>query len=270
MKKCFIESLLGNINDNGIKFGELRINCSTSRCGRTVNASDRTFFLWSLQPITITAEGKEFTVGGQPYTTYTGNGNAAFVFPDGEYNISIMPKYNIYMFANHDTTTASKFFMIDLSQMCSDIYLLDIGRLSSFGNIKNVKNCATIILSSATNETEVDNSIDLEELVENTVLQSLIGISGKTEVTGNIESIISPAIRQVWIENQNVNGNLNTMLNNLIQVSSRTSGTLELKAKGSNILFNSNPISVTTLNFKFGTSMVNPTAEDTSRGWQVV
>lgn len=88
-----------------------------------------------------------------------------------------------------------------------------------------------------------------------------------TKVTGDIINFAKSRIISNLIASDSLlYGSIESLANGLV-ANNKSSGTLSISCNNTRITYNNSYISTCTLNF--GTSMVNPTAEDTARGWQI-
>lgn len=247
---CLVKRLKGVVdNDSLLKLGEMRIKCSTAACGGTTTEAMRTmeFSGGGL----ITAEGKTFKVkhstGSSDYQEVTefdaSDGNEyKYVFPDGEYNISIGNKYNIYGFANHDDIASSPFFSFNLEDLAYDTVLWFIFAGHYYGITGELKYIDTQHVSGIRlNDYFSPNTnkayININILKDSVTLTSLYLYgrwnSEEEQSYGNINNIKSPVLTELFINNSKITGDVNTMIQNMIEAG-RTSGILYIQ--GNNLI----------------------------------
>lgn len=182
-------------------------------------------------------------------------------------------------------------FNTDVLKTCTKlVYILLTNSNVSF-NLSDFKDLTALTtLKLITRGTKKGSINDLAALVN---LKTIEFGSNFWNINGNISVFANmPNLTNLDIQQSKVNGDIADLASNIflttlnIQQTNHISGTLESFANGQaanresgqvKIIFNGIVTyegvavpNVSTKTVKFGTSMVNPTAEETERGWQVV
>lgn len=258
MGNCLVTKLKGVVdNDSLLKMGELRIKCSTAACGGTTTENMRGLWLRSMNvPMKITAGGRTFSYDGVDYTEYNGNGSRSgtpFIFPDGEYEISIISEIdtanNVWGLSNITTVptaVASKFFTLNASDLkYHNILSLVTSRIICIGEIDGNFDNTNELQASWGQDGEFmepnSNSFNLDKLSNNLVLTTLRFDDTMTYLRGSIESIKSPLLTKFTAWGGEVTGDIAVMCNNMV-AAGRVSGTLYIlgRSLSDNITFNGN------------------------------
>ena len=237
-------------NDSLVKFGEMKIKCSTAACGGTTTEGMRTmrFSVGGL----ITAGGRTFKVkvsnDAGSYSEVTEwdalatNLENKYIFPDGEYNVSIGDKYSIRGFGTDSSILYSSFFSFNLEDLAysKDLwYLFGLDKYCVIGELKyvDINNITGIVLSDYSSPQgnisfiNIDMLKDCLKLTKITVYR-LTSYQG-TKSYGNINNLKSPALDTLMINETNITGDINTMIQNMI-AAGRTSG--RFYTQGNNLI----------------------------------
>lgn len=201
--------------------------------------------------------------------TTTTSGNNDLYLSAGEYYIIVKPKNEIRRFTCNYQFAGTLDFgdFADFSQL-TNLFELNIPTNRIKGDIANLKDSTNLQTLTLQGNSEVNGSIsDISEL---TKLQTLNLIS--TNVGGSVDSLGKlTVLTTLVLTDCGVGGDLATMANAMVSSpNNRTFGTLTVTCNNS-VKLNGTVIPRRgTVVIKFGTSMENPTAEDTERGWQSI
>lgn len=250
MENCLVTKLKGSVDADLLKLGEMRIKCSTAACGGTTTEAMRTITIRGKNDV-VSAGGRTFKAksGSNPSTPYqdvtewTINADEdALIFPDGEYEISVLGKYNLGGFGAQNIQEYSDFFSINVEDLefSVDRELLYIfgQKMSLHGKFKShyISNVRGISFSNYFSPKSNIAYADLYEIFESNIAYPTLetislfetrrstGVPVYTEHSkGNIDNLIFPNLEQILINGTEITGDIDTMIQNMI-TAGRTSG----------------------------------------------
>jgi hypothetical protein len=241
MKDCLVKRLKGVVdNDSLLKLGEMRIKCSTAACGGTTTEGMRTIAI--SQGGVITAEGRTFKVkpstGGGSYQEVTEFDSMVtpteytYIFPDGEYNISLSDKYSIAGLGMNDSMESSKFFSFSLDDLAYSTplyYIFGAYKLGVSGELKHIdaNRVSGVILNNYFSP-ETNKAFMNINILKDAITLTQLDVYGRwnsddEQSYGSINNLKSPVLTDLLINNSKITGDINTMIQNMIEAG-RTSG----------------------------------------------
>lgn len=243
---CLVETLKGSVlNDSLSRLGTLRIHINS-------NENPALIRFYCSKSLSVDVYGN----GGFSYFTESPDRTQTHKDVVANAQIDIYPKKNV----EFDIYLSDKYAVTSL-ELLGDSHsnTLNINELQySYG--------LTILRSQGSSSYKSTGFIDsFAELTALTNISIYLN-----DITGSIESLGKlTSLTTLNLATTLVSGSINTLANSMVS-NGRTSGSLPILCNGI-ITYNGSVVpDVGSKVVKFGTSMENPTEEETSQGWQVV
>ena len=266
MNDILVQTLKGEVTPD-IPFdvyGAIKINI------RKLNISNPglSLTLYNVDGCEIVSYGGSFTVNGVKYTTYTPHTNSVVITVDNsDYVLYVKDtKYRtdnkFACIVNANSVVAIDLSVFEYTKVDYIIATSFIGYSQMYGKfmVSDFNTISNINLKSK------DAIFDIDEFANNTTMVNLQIPESKS--IGNISSL-SKMINcsNINLNYTNIDGIVEDMADGLVQ-NGKISGTIRLQGNGTNIT-NRNGVNITDISIKFGSSMIDPTLEETARGYQI-
>lgn len=255
---CLKTTLKGVIqNDNLMKFGEIIFDVH-KLTGDTYTKDGAKFRIDvpSGKTCNINVKGDGYFVTDwnnidEPsahLTSYTGDGTIILYMANEDFKLSITSKYDfIYISNSRGSSPKTSSVIINLKDMeyLTNLTTLNVGLASTNGDTKYLKNLAEL--------TNINLWVDT--------------VTGHITDFGNMKKLSN----SLYLNDTYIEGAIEDFCD--MQVSGtdgRTSGSITLYCSRSLTYQGSELANRTEKTIRFGSSMVNPTSDETSQGWQVV
>lgn len=219
-------------------------------------------------------------IGGTVHTDYTyepeTDGNRVLVLSTGTYTLHIINKYGIKI-ALGNTNSADnvdKAYGVNVGDFeWSPLTQVSLSGVHTTGDYKfhDQSTLTALRLSMFSVKSTDSASLDLSNISAASSLIALIKYGGT--VTGNINVLGAlRSLTQLIVPNHDgVSGSIESLA--AAQVAGqnpRTSGELACQLSNTGCTWNGAEITQATVTIKFGSSMVNPTEQETTQGYQIV